>query len=363
MRLKFPLVFSMAAGVLLVAGPAHAKRIEKMTDGELLQALKEDTKPERRAAAARAMGSRNLQSAVSTLGSRCGTDPNLQVCLASLNALAALGTADAFKQVQSVLLRDKAPPEGRLSALAILLEAPDALVLSTLPDLIQRYRRLPPDMVTELMVATRLLEQGQLADAAVLIASDNEIHPAARVAALDTAERFAPPRLYEAHMALIGDSRVRKRCAEGLGGPGLPASQVVPVLQQVVQKDPEGYVRAAALQSLAQYAHPELLLLLHERLTAERHPVGTKATLDLAVTLANESSVPSLARLLETNRSLKPEDLALAVRKLAHLKDPRDLRRGATPPGQLPGRGVPSCDPGSEYGRNGTGNPAAKNSK
>ncbi len=322
MRLLFSLVFLVAA--LSFSGAAHAKRIDKMTDNAVRHALENDKDPERRAQAATVLGDRGVQSATVRLGARCGMDPVVAVCVAAVDALATLGSPGALDQVREVLVRDKAPPLGRRRALAVLVEKDPPRVVNELPELFARYRPMDPELLTELLVATRLLEAGQLADAMVFIASDDQLTLPPRVAALDAAEYFAPPRLHEAHMALLKarDSKVRVRCAEGLGGPSLPATQIIPMLQEVVRKDPEGYVRTAALGALAHYAHPGLLPLLQERVIAERHPVGQTATLKLAVALADETSVPSLAKLIESNRSLKEDELLLVVRKLSHLGDP-----------------------------------------
>ncbi len=322
MRLFFTLLSFAAA--LTCSSAAHAKRIDKMTDDAVRAALENDKDPERRAQAATVLGDRGVQSATVRLGARCGMDPVVAVCVAAVDALATLGSPGALDQVREVLVRDKAPPLGRRRALAVLVEKDPAQVVNELPELLARYRPMDPALLTELLVATRLLDAGQLSDAMVFIASDDQLPLPPRVAALDAAEYFAPPRLHQAHMALLKarDSKVRVRCAEGLGGPGLPATQIIPLLQEVVRKDPEGYVRTAALGALAHYAHPGLLPLLQERVVAERHPVGQTATLKLAVALADESSVPSLAKLIESNRSLKKDELLLVVRKLAHLGDP-----------------------------------------
>ena len=322
MRFLFSLAFLLAT--LSCSSIAHAKRIDKMTDDAVRHALENDKNPERRAQAATVLGDRGVQSATVRLGARCGMDPVVAVCVAAVDALATLGSPGALDQVREVLVRDKAPPLGRRRALAVLVEKDPPRVVNELPELFARYRPMDPELLTELLVATRLLEAGQLADAMVFIASDDQLTLPPRVAALDAAEYFAPPRLHEAHMALLKarDSKVRVRCAEGLGGPSLPATQIIPMLQEVVRKDPEGYVRTAALGALAHYAHPGLLPLLQERVIAERHPVGQTATLKLAVALADETSVPSLAKLIESNRSLKEDELLLVVRKLSHLGDP-----------------------------------------
>ena len=322
MRLLFSLVLLLAA--LACSSVAHAKRIDKMTDDAVRHALENDKDPERRAQAATVLGDRGVQSATVRLGARCGMDPAVAVCVAAVDALATLGSPGALDQVRDVLTRDKAPPLGRRRALAVLIEKDPAQVVNELPALLARYRPMDPELLTDLLVATRLLEAGQLADAMVFIASDEQLRLTPRVAALDAAEYFAPPRLHEAHMALLKarDSKVRVRCAEHLGGPSLPATQIIPLLQEVVRKDPEGYVRTAALGALAHYAHPGLLPLLQERVITERHPVGQTATLKLAVALADETSVRSLAKLIETNRTLKEDELLLVVRKLAHLGDP-----------------------------------------
>jgi HEAT repeat protein len=321
MRLLFSFVLLVAA--LSSSSVAQAKRIDKMTDDAVRDALENDKDPERRAQAATVLGDRGVQSATVRLGARCGMDPEVAVCIAAVDALATLGSPGALDQAREVLIRDRVQPLGRRRALAVLVEKDPELVLKELPDLLARYRPMDPVLLTELLVATRLLEAGQLADAMVFIASDDQLPLTPRVAALDAAEYFAPPRLHEAHMALLKarDSKVRVRCAEGLGGPSLPATQIIPLLQEVVRKDPEGYVRTAALSALSHYAHPGLLPLLQERVVAERHPVGQTATLNLAVALADETSVPSLAKLIESNRTLKNDELLLVVRKLAHLGD------------------------------------------
>ncbi len=267
MRFLFSLAFLLAT--LSCSSIAHAKRIDKMTDDAVRHALENDKNPERRAQAATVLGDRGVQSATVRLGARCGMDPVVAVCVAAVDALATLGSPGALDQVREVLVRDKAPPLGRRRALAVLVEKDPPRVVNELPELFARYRPMDPELLTELLVATRLLEAGQLADAMVFIASDDQLTLPPRVAALDAAEYFAPPRLHEAHMALLKarDSKVRVRCAEGLGGPSLPATQIIPMLQEVVRKDPEGYVRTAALGALAHYAHPGLLPLLEHFLT------------------------------------------------------------------------------------------------
>ncbi len=207
------------------------------------------------------------------------------------------------------------------------MQSDEPRLRESLPKLFEIYADIPPSLLSELMVSARLLEMKELADAAVFIASDDRLELDTRVAALDAAEHFAPSRLYQAHQSLMGakDSRIRARCAKSLGAPGIPASNVVPLLKQVVRLDPEGYVRAAAIEALAQYTHPDLLILLHERLKAERHPVGFQTTLDLTLTLADKSTALHLSKLLNEHPRMKSEQMLLVVHKLAHLGDPQAI--------------------------------------
>jgi HEAT repeat protein len=313
-------------GILCLLAPsvAHAKRIDKMSTGELIAELKNSDKPERRVQAAQRLGETGAREATAALGSVCSTQPPSELCVASVSALSDLGTTEAITRVQKILELESAPSQGRRQALTVLMQADQNRLRESIPMLFSVYSSLSTELLSELMVSARLLELSELADAAVFIASDGKLDLAARVSALDTAEHFGPPRLFEAHKSLLSaqDSKLRARCAESLGAPGLPASTLVPLLKQVVRQDPEGYVRSSAIEALAHYTHPDLLSLLHERLHVDRHPVAFQTMLDLAVTLSDKSSVPHLSQLLEEYSQMRKEQIEIVVQKLAHLGDP-----------------------------------------
>ncbi|MEE2750693.1 MAG: HEAT repeat domain-containing protein, partial [Myxococcota bacterium] len=241
--------------VLLTPATAQAKRIDKLSTGQLISELKNSSKPERRIEAAQRLAETGAREATAVLGGICSSAPPEAVCVAAIEALDALGTSEALTHIQKVLELKSAPTSGRSQALAVLMKSDEPRLRESIPRLFKVYSDIPPSLLSELMVSTRLLELTDLADAAVFIASDENLDLGARLAALDTAEQFGPARLYQAHQALMRakDSKVRARCAEALGSPGLPASEVVPLLKQVVRLDPEGYVRAAAINALSQY--------------------------------------------------------------------------------------------------------------
>jgi len=313
--------------IFLAPATAEAKRIDKMSTAQLISELTNAKKTERKIEAAQRLGETGAKEAIATLGEVCGQNPPEALCIASIEALHTLDSKAALAQVQTVLELSTAPTAGRAKALSVLMQADESRLREILPGLLEVYADMPESLLSELLVSSRLLEMEQLADAAVFIASDDRVALSARVAALDTAEHFRPPRLYQAHQALMRskDSKVRARCAESLGEIEVPITEVMPLLKQVVRLDPEGYVRAAAVKSLAQYTHPDLLPLLHERLRDERHPVGFQATLDLSLTLADASTASHLAALLSENQRMKEDQVLLVVHKLAHLGDPKSI--------------------------------------
>ncbi len=320
MRRALSLILLSAA--LGLPATAAAKSPKKMSDAELLTELASGDKEGRRAAAAEELGARHLGSAAEALGATCGGDPSPEVCKAALEALASIGTASAWEALQGVLERPGAPAEARLRALEILLErAPDRFDAAA-PGLVAAYRGLDPALGTALFEAVAARGLSQLSDAAMFAALDDRADRALRLAALDAAEGFGNPRLYEGFVAFLKDRDrdLRVRCAEGLNRPNLPGSVVVPALIAAANEDPEGSVRAAALVSLRQYAHTELLdEVLHVRIVEDHHPYAWESALELLVVLADESSLKPLYKVMDEREYLKDEVLSRLVDLVASI--------------------------------------------
>ncbi len=320
MRRALPLILLSAA--LGLPAAAAAKSPKKMSDAELLTELSSGDKESRRAAAAEELGTRHLESAAAALGATCGGDPSAEVCGAALDALVSIGAAPAWDALQAVLERPEAPDEARLRALEILLErAPDRFDAAA-PGLVAAYRGLDPALGTATFEALAGRGLSPLSDAAMFAALDGSADRSLRLAALDAAEAFGNPRLYEGFVLFLkdGDRDLRVRCAEGLNRPDLPGSVVVPALIAAANDDPEGSVRAAALVSLRQYAHTELLSeVLHVRIVEDHHPYAWESALELLVVLADESSLKPLYKVMDEREYLKDDTLSRIVDLVASI--------------------------------------------
>jgi len=293
---------------LLAAPLALAKSPKKMSDGELLTELTDGDKAAKRVAAAEELGARRQGAA--QLGGVCGADPEAEVCDAAISALVAQNATEGWEQLQSVFERSAASPEARLRALSILLEESPSHFDDAAPRMTAIYRGLSPALGEALFKGVNARKLSALDDAVLFASLDTTVDRSVRLAALDAADTFNHARLYETYVSFLKDKDrdLRVRCAEGLGDSSLPGSVVVPALEYAAGDDPEGSVRAAAMVSLRQFAHTELLAdLIHDRLVNDSHPYAWESNLELLVILADESSLKPMYKALDEQEYMKPE--------------------------------------------------------
>ncbi len=310
----------------ICVGPADAARLKKMSDEQVIEVLREDSKPENRIQAAEEIALRRSSIGVPYLGASCGRDPALSVCEASVTALESFRTTEARAELQKILELEPVDETQRRRALAILADQDTARLDESLPRLVSRYRHQPEGLGADLFSQVKERDLRDLADAAAFVASDPEASRGTRISAMAAAESFGHPRLHDAWLVNLTrdpDRTVRVHCAESLGNPGLPGSRVVPALMNAVEGDKEGAVRAASLTSLLQYAHKGLLPLLHKQIIEERHPYSFEASLVLLLPLADSTSIRPLSKKLLDSERMKPEHLVRIVELFVRLQDPQ----------------------------------------
>lgn len=305
--------------------PAEAARFKKLSDDQVVQVLREDPKPETRIEAAQEIALRRAPLGVPYLGAVCERDEVVAVCEAAVTALEGFRTADAQGELQQILELEGVDETQRRRALAILVQQAPERVDNSAPRLVARYKHQPEGLGADLFDQVKDRSLGELADASLYVASDAEAHRDTRVAAMFATEALGHPRLHDAwlvNLARDPDRNVRVHCAEALGRPGLPGSRVVPALMTAAQRDKEGAVRAASLTALLQYAHKDLLPMLHESVVEEKHPFTFEAALTLLMPLADSSSIKPLSKRLEDSERMKTKDLQRIVALFVRLQDP-----------------------------------------
>lgn len=309
----------------LWVGPAEAVRFKKLPDDQVVQVLRDDPKAENRIAAAQELALRQSALGVPYLGAVCERDTDPTVCVASVTALEDIRTAESNGELQQLLEAEGLPEAERRRALAILADRDQARLKNSIPRLVSRYRHQPEGLGKDMFDQVRALNMGELSDAAMYAAADDDAKRGTRLAAMFAAESFSHPNLHDAWLVNLPrdpDRAIRLHCAEALGKPGLPGSRVAPALMNAVEHDKEGAVRAAALTSLLQYAYKGLLPVLHKQVIEERHPFSFEASLTLLMPLADSTSIRPLSKRLEDSERMKDKDLKRIVSLFIRLQDP-----------------------------------------
>jgi len=307
---------------LLAPSPVAAKALKKMTASELVDVLLYSNSSSKRVAAAVLLGERRAEAGISALGTACLEDAAM--CEVAVDALGEMNLAAARDEIEGLLLSDDVPDVQRTRALEILLEQEPERVDPMLDLLVGRYRRVSPALAIDFVQAMAARDLVDLGDFAVFIATDAEADRMLRLVAMDTAEQFEHPRVYEAYIAFLGDEEkpVRERCAESLGGRGYPGAPVVAALSSVVYDDPAGPVRAAAMKSLRFYTHPGLLDLVHREVIDESDPVAWATSMVMLEALADASSVPIIDRLIKQREGLPDQTTLSLIYVLVRIGDP-----------------------------------------
>jgi HEAT repeat protein len=284
------------AAFLMISTPAAAASTTKMTEDQLITQLQTHKSSKQREKAADELGERRAVSAVRALREACAPSGEPFVCEHAIWALEKYRSPEANAAMKEIILDAAAPKHFRMVAARSLGRVDDVELAQVAPQALARYRSLETDMVK--LLVTALAEGGNAAaqDFTVLIARDTSIDRPARVAALEAAQTFNHPRLYEAWLALVkdDDKALQIRCAEALGRSGLPPMEVVPVLMDVAKNDEQGDVRGAAMKALRSYASPTLLPLLNHAVLNERHLGALMHAVSMFPFLADSSSIPAL---------------------------------------------------------------------
>jgi len=316
-------VLALLLASFLFSPNTMAWSLEGKSNLELIEILENHSRESKREDAARILGERGAAEAVAPLGERCPNDNSLSVCMASLQALAAIGGQRANLQIQSLLLNNGVPTPARVEAIAILLPVASELITSAIPRLLVHYRALPEEISIPLIDTIASLQLTHFADIPLFISVDSEAPRAVRLAGHHVSELFQHTHLWQSHLALLNDpdTRMRAHCAESLNNSNLPSSIIAPRLEAILESDVEGNVRAAAASALLQHTHEGLLPTLHARLISERHPTAWSAIIDLLGVINNQSSIePLLATFSQADR--RPVgDMRKILHQIATLAD------------------------------------------
>jgi len=308
---------------LALLATADAASVKKTSTDDLINELRAGAKSSRRVDCARELGLRKATEAIGALTEVCGISEN-DVCSEAMLSLEAIGTDDGWASLQSILEYPSELDVGlRTQASDLLREHDAARWDDSAPRLVARYRTLEPRFVQPTLVTVGQRNLAHLADEAAWIAQDAGADREVRLAALDLAEQWREPRLFRAYLSLVRDPdrELRVRCIRGLDRPDLPASEVVPLLMAAAAKDPEGAVRAAALDGLRNWTHPQLKQMLYDHMENERHPLVWAEVLELSFVLADDDSVEPFGEAIRNRTFQEMDDLARMIQALVELGD------------------------------------------
>ncbi len=299
--------------LVLLSSVAWGASPSKMTDEELVTALLSDKSQSNREKAADEIGKRQLESAIPSLLEACRPVEHEFVCDHALRALEQIRVPASREAMAAVLLDERLKEWKRKTAMRVLGRADESYLAAVAPRALTRYRSMDGDFGAPLVES--LVKGGNTAvmDLTIVIATDVAAHRRTRVAALDAAEAFKHPRLFEAYVALLDDTdkAIRLRCAQELGRSGMPGNVVVAPLMKVAQFDEVGEVRVAAFKSLKHYASPQLLPLLHHAVINERNVIAWAHALQLFQALADASSLTVLDSLVRNPNIIDDEQIRL----------------------------------------------------
>ncbi|MCO4770262.1 MAG: HEAT repeat domain-containing protein [Deltaproteobacteria bacterium] len=220
----------------------------------------------------------------------------------------------ALETIQATFEQDEQDSGFFIKALAILMKQDSARARSGVVVHLSRYRRHKPAFVMALLGAVQDLNQPEARDLALVVAMDAGQPRNVRLAALTTLEKLSHPGLADAYLALLGDSdkKVQIRCVDGLSRAGLPPAKVQSALSGVVRNESKGDVRAKALKGLKRYVSPELLPLLNSQITSEKHVMAWYHSLEMLLSVADDTSFGALNQLLVRDWSFR-DDLVIEV--------------------------------------------------
>ncbi|MFH1469202.1 MAG: HEAT repeat domain-containing protein [Pseudomonadota bacterium] len=318
---------ALAALLFLLALPstALAGKLSKLSDPDLAKVVADRAADEDdRVEAAELLAEHRALGQAAAMVAACTPEDIPNVCEHVLASLEDMKDEPAMAAVDQILMVPGLHDGLRDKALTILRKQDPERADPRVPVLLADYRKLDPGFAVALIeyLPQRHLTAWQ--DITILIATDQGAKRRLRVAALEAAEAFDHPALYDAWIGMLTDEdkKIRAKCAKELGRSGLPASLVRPALMNVVQTDEAGNVRAAALGSLRFYASPELLPLLHDEVLNEKNPIAWGQAMELLEPLADASSVSTLCQLLGMQANLIDEGVVRIIHTLVRIGEP-----------------------------------------
>jgi HEAT repeat protein len=315
----------LLALALALPTSASATKLSKLSDADLARLVADRSAAEDdRVEAAELLAEHRAVSQVATMAEACDPADIVNVCEHVLAAFEDLEAPEAMAQVEAALIMPDLDDALRHKALKILRKLDPYRLDARVPQVIGEYRTLGSGFAVDLVAVLPERKLIDYQDITILIATDAGAARRVRIAALDAAEAFDHPALYDAWMGLLGDEdkNIRARCATNLGRSGLPSSLIRPTLVEVVRSDEAGKVRAAALKSLRFHADASLLPLLHDEVSNEKHPVAWGHAMELLEPLADASSVPTLCQLLGRQENLLEDGVVRIVHTLVRIGDP-----------------------------------------
>ncbi len=315
----------LLALALTLPTTAAAAKLSKLSDPDLAKLVADRGADEGdRVEAAELLADHRAVAQAATMAKACDPTDVVNVCEHVLAALEDLESDEAMAQVEAALMMPDLDDALRHKALKILRKLAPYRVDARVPQVLSEYRSLGAGFASDLVATLPERKLTDWQDITILIATDAGANRRVRVAALDAAEAFDHPALYDAWMGLLSDEdkNIRARCATNLGRSGLPSSQIRPTLVELVRTDDAGKVRAAALKSLRFHADPSLLPLLHDEVLNEKHPIAWGHAMELLEPLADASSVATLCQLLGRQENLLEEGAVRIVHTLVRIGDP-----------------------------------------
>lgn len=313
--------------VLVLAMPTMAtakKKLEKMSDAELIEVMVTAKDDDDREDAAELLGERGSEEAIDALGAVCTSDPEKGVCDTAVEALADIGGDVALGHLVNILQNDIVSDGSRKKALKQLLEEDASRADAPIPVVLGTYRKLEAAFTIALLKALVDRDLRDAADLTILVAKDRTLKRKPRLKALEAAESLNHPLLYDAYLSLLDDDdkKVRIQACKGLARSGMPGSVVAPALENVVRTDDKGGARAAALAALKYYAHPGLLPLIHTEVLNEKDPIAWSHAVDLLIALADASSVDTIHQVLRRDDNMVTEGVVALIHLLVRIGDP-----------------------------------------
>jgi hypothetical protein len=316
-------LLTLALGLLLPA-TASAVKLSKLSDAELAELVADRGADEDdRVEAAELLADHRAIDHVSVMAQACAPDDIVNVCEHVLAALESLEGQEAMAEVEAVLIMSGLDDSMRHKALKILRKLDPYRLDARAPQVLAEYRTLGAGFAVDLLEVLPERKLVDWQDVTILVATDAGAQRRVRLAALDAAEAFQHPALYDAWMGLLSDEdkKVRARCATELGRSGLPSPLIRPTLVEVAERDDAGKVRAAAWKSLRYHADPSLLPALHRAVLGERHPIAWGHAMELLEPLADASSVSTLCQLLGMQENLLEEGVIRIVHTTVRIGD------------------------------------------